>query len=840
MPKKKEKKEKEQDIIPAQLDKTEDISIVTEMESSYIDYAMSVIVARALPDVRDGLKPVHRRILYAMWSIGLRPSAKFRKSATVVGEVLGKYHPHGDQAVYDSMVRMAQDFNMRYMLVHGQGNFGSMDGDSAAAMRYTEAKLHNISEELLLDLDKDTIDFIPNYDGTQKEPSVLPAKLPHLLLNGGVGIAVGMATKIPPHNLTEICDAICYLIDNPDCPVEDLIQFIKGPDFPTGGIIYDQDEITKAYTTGKGKIVMRGKTEIVEEKQGTFRIIVSEIPYQINKATLLEKIAELVKFKRLEGIRDVRDESNKEGVRIVIELKRDAYPKKVLNRLFKLTQLQSNFDVNMLALTADYQPKVMNLRDILDAYLIHRHNVVTRRTQFELRKAEDRAHILEGLSKAIDNIDAIIKLIKQSKDKEIAKTNLIAKYKFSEVQAVAILEMRLQNLANLERQKIEDELKEKQKLIKELKSLLASKERLFKVIKDELIEIREKFGDERKTKVIKSAVGEFSQEDLVPNEATLVMATKDGYIKRLPTDTFKTQHRGGKGVIGLTTKEEDVVDLLFSAMTHSNLLFFTSMGRVFQLKAYDLPIGSRTAKGQALVNFLQLGPDEKVTAILPVDDDKETKYLFMVTENGTVKKTAVEDFANVRRSGLISIKLKPGDRLRWVFATDGKKQMMLISARGQAIRFSEGNVRTMGRTASGVRGIRLKADDKLVGVGIVDPTQEKELQVLTLAENGFGKRSNLSNYKLQNRGGGGIRTLKVSSKTGKVIRGVVVDKEENKDSDILVISQKGQVIRLPFKSISELGRDTQGVRLMRFKQAGDTVVTFSQIVGGEEEIKDQK
>ncbi|MBT5337936.1 DNA gyrase subunit A, partial [Candidatus Falkowbacteria bacterium] len=735
MPKKKQTEKKpneEQAPIKAAV---QDISIIDEMQSSYIDYAMSVIVSRALPDVRDGLKPVHRRILYAMWSVGLRSSSKFRKSATVVGEVLGKYHPHGDQAVYDSMARMAQDFNMRYMLVNGQGNFGSMDGDRPAAMRYTEAKLRGISEELLFDLEKDTVDFNPNYDGSHKEPSVLPAKLPHLLLNGGVGIAVGMATKIPPHNLMEVCDAVCHMIDNPDCNSEDLMEHVKGPDFPTGGIIYDQTEIKRAYTTGKGKIVMRGKTEIVESKAGQFKIIISEIPYQLNKASLLEKIAEFVKTKRLEGIRDVRDESNKDGVRIVVELKRDAFPKKVLNRLFKLTQLQSNFDVNMLALTGDYQPKVMNLFDILNYYLIHRQEVVVRRTKYELKKAEDRAHILEGLSKAIDKIDAVIKIIRKSKDKELAKQNLIKQFKFTDIQAVAILEMRLQNLANLERLKIENELKEKKKIIAALKKLLSSKKGILGVIKDELTEIKEKYGDERKTKIIKSAVGEFSQEDLVPNEPALVMVTTDGYIKRMPLETFKTQHRGGKGVIGLTTKEEDVVDLLFTTLTHNDLLFFTSMGRVFQLKAYDLPIGSRTSKGQALVNFLQLGPDEKVTEILPIKDQTDAKFLFMVTEKGTIKKTAIEDFANVRRSGLIAIRLKPGDRLRWVKPTNGKKQMMLISARGQAIRFAEKDVRSMGRTAAGVRGIRLKADDQLVGVGMIEPDKEKVLQVLTLAEN---------------------------------------------------------------------------------------------------------
>ncbi|MEK7512395.1 MAG: DNA gyrase subunit A, partial [Patescibacteria group bacterium] len=786
--KKSKEEQKEENKNNPNHDKIEKISIIDEMQSSYIDYAMSVIVSRALPDVRDGLKPVHRRILYAMWNLGLRSSAKFRKSATVVGEVLGKYHPHGDQSVYDAMVRMAQDFNMRYMMVNGQGNFGSMDGDGAAAMRYTEVKLKALAEELLFDLDRDTVDFVPNYDGREKEPSVMPAKLPNLLLNGGVGIAVGMATKIPPHNLIEVCDAICHLIEHDDCSVEDLMEFIKGPDFPTGGIIYDITEIRSAYTTGRGKIVMRGKTEITEDKPGQFRIIVSEIPYQINKATLLEKIAELVRDKKLEGIRDVRDESNKEGVRIVIELKRDAFPKKVLNRLFKLTQLQSNFDVNMLALVDGLQPKVLNLKDILEYYLKHRQIVVRRRAQFDLKKAEDRAHILEGLNRAIDIIDAVIKLIKQSKDKDTAKLGLMKQFKFSELQAIAILEMRLQNLANLERLKIEAELKEKQKLIKELKELLASAKKILAVIKNEVVDIRTKYGDERKTKIIKSAVGEFSQEDLVPNEPTLLVTTCDGYIKRMPLDTFKVQKRGGKGVIGLATKEEDVVDELFTTMTHNDLLFFTSRGRVFQLKTYDVPIGSRISKGQALVNFLQLGPEEKVTAILAIDEKDPIKYLMMVTAQGTIKKTPIEDFKNVRRSGLIAIKIKEGDRLAWVKATTGENEIMLISSNGQAIRFKEKDVRDMGRTAGGVRGMRMKGAATIVGMGVTDSKEVKNFQVLAIAENGFGKRSELAHYKVQNRGGGGVRTLKVSTKTGKVVSAIVINKNELEKQDILVIS----------------------------------------------------
>ena len=837
---------KKKDPIPEEnpiVEKITDVPIVDEMESSYIDYAMSVIVARALPDVRDGLKPVHRRILYAMWNIGLRANAKFRKSATVVGEVLGKYHPHGDQAVYDSMVRMAQDFSMRYMLVKGQGNFGSMDGDHAAAMRYTEAKLGAIAEELLFDLEKETINFIPNYDGTQKEPQVLPAKLPNLLLNGTMGIAVGMATKIPPHNLSELCDAVAHYIDNPECTASDLFEFVPGPDFPTGGIIYDQKEIKLAYTTGKGKIVMRAKTEITEEKSGQFRIIVSEVPYQVNKATLLEKIAELVKTKKIEGIKDVRDESDKDGVRVVVELKRDSYPKKVLNRLFKLTQLQSNFDVNTLALVDGIQPKVLNLKDIIGHYVKHREDVVRKRAEFELRKAEERAHILEGLKMALDKIDAIIKLIKASKDKNIAKENLMKKFKFSELQAIAILEMKLQSLANLERQKLEDELKEKLKIIKELKTLLASAKKILQVIKDELAEVREKFGDERRTKIIKGAVGEFSQEDLVPNEPTIVMMTKDGYIKRMPTDTFKSQHRGGKGVIGLTTKEEDTVENMLSPMTHDNLFFFTTRGRVFQLKAFDVPVGTRTSKGNSIVNFLQLAPNEKVSSILPLPaeiDESDAKFIFMSTQKGVIKKVALEDFKNVRRSGLIAIKLKDEDRLHWVSTTTGNNEMMLISARGQGIRFKESDVRAMGRSASGVRGIRLKSDDVVVSMRKIDPKKEKESQVSVISQEGFGKRSELKNYKVQNRGGGGIRTQKVTSKTGQVVKGFVVDSTDVESQDLVIISEKGQVIRLPFKSIPVLGRDTQGVRIMRFKQKGDKVASLTPIGTAEEEAPEKE
>jgi DNA gyrase subunit A len=804
------------------------LALVDEMQSSYLDYAMSVIVSRALPDVRDGLKPVHRRILYAMWSIGLKAGAKFRKSATVVGEVLGKYHPHGDTAVYDSMVRMAQDFSLRYPLVNGQGNFGSMDGDRAAAMRYTEAKLAAISEELLFDIERNTVDFMPNYDGTQKEPKVLPSKLPNLLLNGSMGIAVGMATNIPPHNLNELADGISYLIDNPEADVNELMNFIQGPDFPTGGIIFDVKEIKAAYATGKGGIVMRAKTEIVEAKGGRFDIIVNEMPYQVNKAALLEKIAELVQNKKIDGIKDLRDESDKEGVRVVIELKRDAYPKKVLNQLYKQTQLQTTFHVNLLALVDGIQPKVLTLKNILEEYISHREIVVRRRAEFDLNKAKDRAHILQGLKKALDKIDQVIKAIKASKDREQAKANLMKKFKFTERQAIAILEMKLQQLANLERKKIEDELKEKLKLIKELEALLASKKKILGVVKTELLEVKEKFGDERRTKVVKSAVGEFSQEDLIPNEDTIVTITHDGYIKRLPPTTFKTQSRGGKGVIGLTTKEEDSVEHFFATTTHSDLLFFTTRGRVFQLKAYDVPVGSRTSKGQAIVNFLQLAPQEKVSSVLALDELGDSKFLVMVTSKGNIKKVAIEQFANVRRSGLIAIKLKSNDNLEWVKPSAGQDDVVVATADGKSIRIKEKQIRPMGRNAAGVRAIRLKGEDHVVGMDVIDNGQNKTLELVVVMQNGFGKKTSLSAYRPQGRGGSGIKAAQVTSKTGKIVSAFVIDSKAIGEEDLIIISTKGQVIRLPLASVKTAGRATQGVRLMRFKEPSDKVasVTF--------------
>ena len=805
--------------------------IVEEMRRSYLDYAMSVIVARALPDVRDGLKPVHRRILYAMWNLGLRPGAKFRKSATVVGEVLGKYHPHGDSAVYESMVRMVQDFSMRYPLVRGQGNFGSMDGDNAAAMRYTEAKLAPISEELLSDIEKKTVNFIPNFDGSQQEPRVLPARLPNLLLNGSMGIAVGMATNIPPHNLREVSAAIVHLIEHPEATVEDLLQFVKGPDFPTGGIIYDSSEIARAYTTGKGGVVMRGRAEVVETKSGGFAIVITEIPFQVNKATLVEKIADLVREKKIDGIRDLRDESDKDGVRVVVELKKDAFPKKILNSLYKQTQLQETFHMNMLALVDGIQPKILNLKAFLEEYIKHRDEVVRRRTEFELEKARDRAHILEGLMIALNNIDAVIKTIKASKDRDEAKNNLMKKFKLSDRQAFAIVEMKLGSLANLERLHIENELKEKQALIKELEGILKSKTKILGIIRQELEELTEKYGDERRTALVEHGIKEFSVEDLVPNEEAMVVMTRDGYIKRLAPDTFKVQARGGKGVIGLTTKEEDMVEFLFTTMTHNDILFFTTRGRVFQLKTYEIPVSARTAKGQAIVNFLQLPADEKVTSVLPLDKISKSAYLFFATERGVVKKVPIDEFSKVRRSGLIAIKMKPEDALIWAKPTSGKDEIQLITARGQAIRFKESNVRPMGRNASGVLGVRIKKGDRVVGMGIVPSDKEKikKYQVLSVMANGFGKRTPLSLYKVQGRGGSGIKTAKVTDKTGELTNAFVVSAEAMTDKDLIIISAKGQVIRLPYKSVNELGRDTQGIRLMRFKEEKDNVACVTWV-----------
>jgi DNA gyrase subunit A len=730
-------------------------------------------------------------------------------------------------AVYDAMVHMAQEFAMRYPLIDGQGNFGSMDGDRAAAMRYTEARMSALAEELLVDLDKETVNWRDNYDATRKEPMVLPGKLPNLLLNGTLGIAVGMATDIPPHNLTELADAIIKLIEEPDSTVEDLLEFIKGPDFPTGGIIYDVAAIKNAYATGKGSIVMRAKTEIVETKTGAFQILIHEIPYRVNKATLLEKIADLVRDKKLEGIRDVRDESDKDGVRVVIDLKKDALANKILNQLFSYTQLQETFHMNTLALVDGIEPHVLNLKTILEKYLEHRQIVIKRRTEFELKKAKEREHILEGLKKALDNIDAIINTIKKSTDRPEAHENLMKKFKLTEIQSNAILDMRLQTLAGLERKKIDDELKEKRALIAELEGILKSKAKILGIIKKEVAELKEKFGDERRTQVVKHAVGTFSAEDLIPEENVIITITKSGYVKRLAPDTYKSQARGGKGVIGQSLKEEDVVEKLISSHTHDDILFFTNKGRVFQTKVYELPEGSRTSKGQALVNFLQLGQNEIATAVLTLKKKDTVKFLIMATKKGLIKKVARDEFSKVRKSGMIAINLKDGDELKWVESSTGEDQVMLSTENGQAIRFSEKDVRPMGRTASGVTGMRTKKDDVIISMDIIrKEVNVKDLEVLVVTENGLGKKTEATYYKVQKRAGSGIKTLKVTPKTGKIVAMYILNTSE--EHDLVIISKQGQTIRTPLNSISTLGRATQGVRVMRLEE-GDKVASATVI-----------
>ena len=805
--------------------------ITEEVKDSYLAYAMSVIVSRALPDVRDGLKPVHRRILYAMHDLGLYPSARFRKSAAVVGDVIAKYHPHGDVAVYDAMSRMAQDFSMRYMLVRGQGNFGSIDGDFPAAMRYTEAKLAPLATEILADIEKDTVDFQDNYDGTRQEPKLMPTKIPQLLLNGTDGIAVGMATKIPPHNLTEVMDALVFVIDNPECDSEELLQFIQGPDFPTGGIIYNQKDIVHAYASGRGPMMVRAKTDIIEMKNGNFQIIITEIPFQVNKSSLIEKIAELVTEKKVEGIRDVRDESDKEGLRIAIDLKGDAHPQKILNNLFKYTDLQKAYHLNLLALVDGLQPQVLTLKEVLGYFLIHRKQIVVRRTKFDLKKAQDRAHILEGLKKALDRIDAVIKTIRSSETKEIAHKALVAKFKLTPIQATAILEMKLQTLAGLERKKIEDELDEKMKSIKELEAILKSDKKILDIIKKESLEIKEKYGDERRTKVVKSAIGEFKEEDLVQAEEVIILLTKEGYIKRVSPDAWRTQLRGGKGVTGMSTKEEDVVDISLTSNTHDGLLFFTNKGKVYQSKAYEIPEGSRTSKGRAIVNFLNLGPEEKIRAILSLKEKKgkheAEKYIILSTKNGIIKKTAIEDFDNVRGSGIAAIGLKNNDSLSWVKSTSGNDEMILVTKNGIAIRFSEKDVRPMGRVASGVTGIRLKKGDEVVGMDVIQSSKLKaqSSKLLVVMENGYGKQTDIKEYKKQKRGGSGIKTANITAKTGAIIDARIMSGEEK---DLIAISEKGQVIRTPIGSVSVLGRATQGVRVMKL-DAGDKVASVACI-----------
>lgn len=792
-------------------------SVEDVMEDSFLKYSMSVIIDRALPDVRDGLKPVHRRILYTMGEQGLKPGGKFAKSARIAGEVMGKYHPHGDSSIYDSMVRLAQDWVMRYPLVQGQGNFGSMDGDPAAASRYTEARLGRAGNELLGDLDKETVDFRDNYDGSEQEPSVLPAKLPNLLLNGQIGIAVGMATNIPPHNLGELVDATIHMIDNPDSTVDDLLKHVKGPDFPTGAIVYGGTPMKQAYQTGRGSVTIRAVANIEETKKGRSQIVITEMPYAVNKATLIEKIAELHKEKKIQ-IADLRDESARGVVRVVIELKKDAYPKKILNQLFKLTALQTTFHYNMLALIDGIQPRVLGLQDILQEFVKHRQNVVRRRTEFELRKAKERAHILEGYKIALDHIDEVIKIIRASKTSEEAEKNLIEKFKLSEIQSKAILAMQLRRLTGLEREAIEAELAELLALIGKLEAILADEQEILNIIKTELLEMKEKYGDKRRSQLINHELGKFSDEELIPEEESVILLTTENYIKRTLLSEYRRQNRGGKGKRGMTTKEEDVIAQLVSTSTHDYLLFFTNKGRIFRLKAYEVPAASLQGKGVAAVNLLQLQPDEKITSIIrQAKDDGEDGYLFMATTKGTVKKTPMKDYANIRTNGLIAIKLDDGDELRWIKKTSGKNDIIVSTSAGQAVRFSEDDTRPMGRTARGVRGVRLRPNDRVVGMDVVDDSART---LLVISEKGYGKITKVENFQIHKRGGVGIKAAVVTAKTGPIISVQTLDADA---SEVLLISSRGQTIRVGLKDIPTLGRTTQGVRIMRL--AADDVVS---------------
>jgi DNA gyrase subunit A len=835
--KEKVKKEKKEEKIiqetPVLSDRIKTREISEEMKDSYIDYAMSVIVSRALPDVRDGFKPVHRRILYAMHEDGLRHDVKFRKSATVVGSCLGRYHPHGDQSVYDALARMAQDFSLRYTLIDGQGNFGSVD-DSPAAMRYTECRMSKIGEDTLRDIEKDTVNFADNYDGTRKEPTVLPSPFPQLLLNGAMGIAVGMATNIPTHNLTEICDATIHLIDNPKATTEDLFQFVKGPDFPTGGEIFDQKAILQAYSQGQGPILIRGKAEISEqENTGKQQIIISEIPYQVSKATLIEQFANLVQEKKIDGIKDIRDESGKEGTRIVIDLQKDAYPQKILNFLYKFSELQRTYHLNMLALVDGLQPRVLNLAEMLEYFIAHRKEVVYKRTKFDLDRAKEREHILEGLHKCLANIDEVIRIIKNSASREDAQKNLMKRFKLDEIQANAILETKLAALAKLERKKIEDELAELRAKIKDLLTILNSPQKIKDIIRKEIKEIRETFGDQRRTKVHVQAVGEIAEEDLIPLEETIVTLTQGGYIKRINPEVYKIQKRGGKGLLGMKTVGEDIVEHFLTANTHDNLLFFSDSGKVFRSPVYEIPEAQRVAKGRGLLNFLEISPQDKILSLVPLGKEDQTfgaKYLAMATKDGIIKKTAISEFDNVRKSGLIAITLKKDDLLKGVSKSTGEDDIILVTKKGKSIRFKEKAMREMGRPASGVHGIRLAGGDKLVGMDVISspktnpPTGGEKKYLLIIMENGYGKRTELKEYRLQGRGGSGILTAKVTPKTGEIVASRVLTTEE----DLIVISRNGQVIRTEIKSIPILSRGTQGVRVMRLDE-GDKVASVACI-----------
>lgn len=801
-----------------------DISIEEEMQKSFIDYAMSVIVSRAIPDVRDGLKPVHRRILYSMYELGITPDKGFRKSARIVGDVLGKYHPHGDSSVYNAMVRMAQEFSTRYLLVEGHGNFGSVDGDSAAAMRYTEARMSRITAELLADINKDTVDFTPNFDETLKEPQVLPSRFPNLLVNGSSGIAVGMATNIPPHNIGETIDGVIALIDNPDISIEEIMNYIKGPDFPTGGLILGREGIREAYRTGRGKIITRAKTQIEEIGNNRSRIVVNEIPYQVNKARLIERIADLVRDKKIEGISDIRDESDRHGMRIVIDLKRDTNPNVVLNYLFKHTQMQETFGTIMLALV-DGEPRVMNIKEILHHYINHQRDVIVRRTKYDLDKAEARAHILEGLLIALDHIDEVIALIRSSRTDQIAKEGLMEKFDLSERQAQAILDMRLRRLTGLERDKLLAEYEALLNTIKELKAILAKEDLQYAIIKEELTIIKNKYNDDRRTEIT-TAPGEIDLEDLIDEHDVVLTLTHRGYVKRTPLDTYKSQKRGGRGITGLQTREEDFVFDLFVTSTHQRLLFFTSLGKVYELKAYEIPEAGRQARGTAIINLLQLMPGERVQAVIPVNDFEQGKFLTIGTKNGLVKKSPLEEYQNIRKGGLIAIKLREEDEVIGVQLTDGSREIMLASHKGMSIRFDESDVRASGRASMGVKGIELDEDDHVIDMGLV----YSDNQVLVISENGYGKCTPIGEYRAQRRGGRGIITLKTTEKTGLLVGMKIVEE----DDELMIINSEGIIIRIEVKDVSIMSRNTQGVMLMRVDD-GSSVISVAKIKKDEDE-----
>lgn len=794
------------------------IDINEEVKRSYLDYAMSVIVGRALPDVRDGLKPVQRRILYAMYDAGITPDKPYKKSAVVVGNVLARYHPHGDAAVYDALVRLAQDFVCRYPLVDGHGNFGSIDGDAPAAMRYTEVRLAPISLQMLADIEQETVDFMPNYDESTKEPAVLPSRIPNLLVNGSAGIAVGMATNIPPHNLSEVIDGLVHLIDHPEATIDDLMKHIPGPDFPSAGYILGRDGIRDAYTKGRGSVVMRGKAEIEKGPGNKTQIVITELPYQVNKARLIERIAELVREKKIEGISDLRDESDRTGMRIVVEVKKDANPQVILNRLYKHTNLQDTFGVIMIALV-DGEPRTLNLKQVLDYYLQHQITVIRRRSQYQLRRAQERLHIVEGLVTALDHIDEVINLIRSSQTDQEARSGLMEQFGLSEIQAQAILDMRLKRLTGLEREKVLDEKQELEKRISYLEALLASDQKIRGVVRKELLDVKKKFGDERRT-VITAKKSEFKVEDIIPNEYVVVTLTRRGYIKRIPVNTYRGQHRGGKGITALTTKDGDLVEQLFVASTHSYLLFFTNKGKVYRIKVYEIPEGSRQAKGTALVNLIPLEGDEFVTALIPLKEFRDDRYLFMVTRQGTVKKGVLSDYDAVRKDGLIAIRLRPDDELIGVRLTEGNCDIMLVTKNGKSLCFNERDVRSMGRTAYGVLGIRLDSGDEVVGMERLGQAD----QVLVVTEKGYGKRTELKEYRLQKRGGKGIITLRVTERNGHLVSTKVVDERD----EVLLMSSDDIIIRIPVKEVTLQGRNTQGVRLMRLNE-DERVVAVAKV-----------